>query len=130
MEHNFTAKEIEEAISCIIVNDLEARALKFLSNKLKANAEKVKTQVVPKLQKVDDQLTIEFTDIKQEPKNQFDDMKNHESSKDGMMSKCISCNSYFTDQKCPNGTATIHETCFQKLCTKLYLANEKKNPRT
>ena len=74
--------------------------------------------------KVDEQLTIEFTVIKQEPKY-FDHYQKFQQFKDEKKPKCISCDPYFENPGPSDGMATIHETCFLKLCAKLYIANVK-----
>ena len=77
------------------------------------------------VKKVDEQLTIEFTDIKQEPSFHFDHKENVLQSRIEIKSKCISCDTSFPNQGFSNGMATIHKTCFQKLCTRLLLATDK-----
>ena len=85
----------------------------------------LQTPILPikEVTKVDEQLTIEFTDIKQEPKY-FDHYQKFQQFKDEKKPKCISCDPYFENPGLSDGIATIHETCFLKLCAKLYIAND------
>ena len=62
------------------------------------------------VKKVDEQLTIEFTDIKQEPSFHFDHKQNVLQSRIEIKSKCISCDtsSFASSAPAPPGTA---DTC-------------------
>ena len=77
------------------------------------------------VKKIDKHLSIEFTDIKQEPIYHFDHYQDFQQVKNEIKSKCISCDTYFENPGHSDGMAAIHEACFQKICTKLYLANDK-----
>ena len=77
------------------------------------------------VKKVDEQLTIEFTDIKQEPKYNSEHKQNFLPLKMEIKFRCISCDTYFANNGNSDAMATIHETCFQKLCAELYSANNK-----
>ena len=47
------------------------------------------------VKKVDEQLTIEFTDIKQEPSYHVDHYQNFQEAKYDINLQCISCNTNF-----------------------------------
>ena len=87
----------------------------------------LESHIVPtkEVKKVDEQLTIEFTDIKQEPRYHSDNYQKFQEIKKEIKSECISCNIFVAKTGHSDGMAAIHEKCFQKLCTRLYLANDK-----
>ena len=69
------------------------------------------------VQKVDEKLTIEFSDIKQEPISCFE---NYQSNLN--YSKCISCDVSCTPY---SQFTTIHSTCFAEMLKKLNMATKK-----
>ena len=78
------------------------------------------------LQKVDDHLKIEFTEIKQEPLDHFEN--NYQSlsqNQNDIKPTCISCDDSFNDPNHSNGSVLIHGDCFKKLSEKLNMALEK-----
>ena len=102
-----------------------------MANKLeKSTSEQnicLQSNILPtkQVKKVDEHLTIEFTDIKQEPLCHTDNYQKFQEVKKEIKSKCISCDICIENAGYSDGMATIHETCFQKLCTRLYVANDK-----
>ena len=74
------------------------------------------------VQKVDEKLTIEFSDIKQEPISFFENNMKCVQANNVSYSKCVSC-----DVSCTSygQLTTIHSTCYRKLLDKLIMATEK-----
>ena len=79
------------------------------------------------VQKVDEQLTIEFTDIKQEPIHHFEDHKIESKLEDVHTVKCIICDTYLTNAGEFKDFVSIHKVCFEKLNDGLTSATQKIN---
>ena len=70
------------------------------------------------VQKVDEELTVEFSDIKQEQTNHFDMFQTHDIDN----FKCVSCDASL---KHSGQLTTIHITCFKEMLTKVNTMAEK-----
>ena len=100
----------------------------FLGIKIKQEpiGKKVKVEdlILPteQVQKVDEKLTVEFSDIKQEPIIHSETYLKYDQAKYNENSNCISCNAVFAPCR---EIATIHESCCEKMLKKLNIATEK-----
>ena len=88
--------------------------------------EKVKLEdlILPEKQvlKIDENLSVEFSDIKQEPLNQVETCHEYDQTQYVDSSQCIYCDASF---KHCGQLATIHESCFKIMLEKLNRATEK-----
>ena len=85
---------------------------------------KIEDLILPtkQVQKVDEKLTVEFSEIKQEPIIHSETYLKYDQAKYNENSNCISCNAVFAPCR---EIATIHESCYEKMLKKLNMATEK-----